>query len=741
MALSDNYFAMPMNMDRVCRICLQENTNLTPIFANDPNLSNLTDLSQKIQICGGVECNQQDGLPSHICDVCIYKATVAYEFRQLSQHSDTRLRVFYNKPAKYSATDSETQTEHLQMITASGLLVEPQLSDLQKEYFPKVEESLSHSSFHNTMVTKDYTVQTQATDTGGVTMSVEDNSFDCHLNFVDQPHLHNHQNNGELPKEVVVGVEKSDTINDSQELLTVPLIDDMESNNKGVTYFTYEIAKEVVENMENPSNSMDNHSSSLSSSEHEKEETKFVVACKSEESTPFHDFDGGCAAALEKEEEKCSKSGEEKKSKQYDTSKGTDQSAELQSEHQQSSGQPQQQQQQQQQPHKCRLCVKEFGRLENFERHVCSGLQNDHRVSELENVNATTTTSTTNSFNCEDCGQKCSTLKNLKRHQLIHGERKYSCTVCKKWFFRADTLKKHAERHGHGLLDNLADENELYQSDEDSDEMKSRKCTIGDENAQGEYKCQHCEKIMATKKGLRRHVAMHKPKPEPAVCEVCSRVCASRARLLLHLRTHKPKDKPAREYLCHICSKVYPSNSSLTYHMRTHSGVKPHVCKTCGSGFTTTTSLANHMRIHTGDRPFVCHVCSAAFAVSSAFKRHLTRHTGEANYLCKTCGKAFKRLSTLKEHTYTHSGEKPYICKTCGAAYSHSGSLFAHQKRCRAASLNGGGAQFNNNAPPADNDLPVNTQDENVQSLQINHIHVSNVQSAVRALAVIGPMF
>lgn len=156
--------------------------------------------------------------------------------------------------------------------------------------------------------------------------------------------------------------------------------------------------------------------------------------------------------------------------------------------------------------------------------------------------------------------------------------------------------------------------------------------------------------------------------------------------------------------------------------VRTHSGVKPHVCKTCNSAFTTTTSLANHIRIHTGDKPFVCHVCSAAFAVSSAFKRHLTRHTGEANYLCKTCGKAFKRLSTLKEHTYTHSGEKPYVCKTCGAAYSHSGSLFAHQKRCRA--------QYGEIVEEHHNIAPV-----------AHHIHVNNVQTAVRSLAVIGPMF
>lgn len=101
MAINNSYFVMPMNMDRVCRICLSENTNLSPIFCNNQDAGNLMDLPQKIQVCGDVECHEQDGLPSLICDVCIYKANFAHEFRQLCQLSDARLRLYYNKPSKY----------------------------------------------------------------------------------------------------------------------------------------------------------------------------------------------------------------------------------------------------------------------------------------------------------------------------------------------------------------------------------------------------------------------------------------------------------------------------------------------------------------------------------------------------------------------------------------------------------------------------------------------------------------
>lgn len=418
-------------------------------------------------------------------------------------------------------------------------------------------------------------------------------------------------------------------------------------------------------------------------------------------------------------------------------------------------------------PHACQLCHACFSKPQSLVKHLKSHtekvndmikqINTDERKdnkepkkelkSEEDTDDETGPTNEADEFEnapelykCEICSQYCSSLKNLRRHALVHGDKKYSCTVCKKWFFRPDTLKKHAEKHGHGLLDNLVDDNKLYDSDYDeaaptsnaanpSPENENVKKEDSDEEGSGEYKCQHCDKVMATKKGLRRHVSMHKPKAEPVTCEICRKVCASQARLVLHQRTHKPKEKVPREYLCHICSKVYPSNSSLTYHMRTHTGVKPHVCKTCNSGFTTTTSLANHIRIHTGDKPFVCHVCSAAFAVSSAFRRHLTRHTGEANYLCKTCGKAFKRLSTLKEHTYTHSGEKPYVCKTCGAAYSHSGSLFAHQKRCRVQYSEMIVEDHHHHMP------------HTVTHIHVNMNNVNNSGPGVRPVAVIGQIY
>ncbi|KAH0948849.1 hypothetical protein HN011_000008 [Eciton burchellii] len=760
--MTSDYFALPLNMERVCRICLTEGTNLSPIFSTNQEVNDFSGLSQKIQVCGSIEIHEQDGLPSLICDVCIYKASVAHEFRQQCQHSDARLRMYYNKPAKCNITDSGTQTDlHTRFVFSK----KPE--HIQDEYFIKEHMHVMPNPQEYIQSTDSFPRSEASLNTNQIQMA-DEKLFICSIGFeankeeekdscmpenevhqmtITQEEMQNApniiclQNKEDEIKEADQYVEKNSTGQEEQFVSENLPNDNVEEEESIPQKRTSARKTKSASTKTYSDDDIDDNYYEPSSDSQDSMESKFKCkVCSKQYATQkglkkhslVHEKKYKCDVCLKMFYKQENMENHQK----IHVSK----------------------------PHACQLCHACFSKPQSLMRHLKSHtdkvndmikqINTDERKdgkepkkelkSEDDTEDETGPANETDEFEnapelykCEICSQYCSSLKNLRRHALVHGDKKYSCTVCKKWFFRPDTLKKHAEKHGHGLLDNLVDDNKLYDSDDDdmpsnnmveaiAPENETMKKEESDEEGSGEYKCQHCDKVMATKKGLRRHVSMHKPKAEPVTCEICRKVCASQARLVLHQKTHKPKEKVPREYLCHICSKVYPSNSSLTYHMRTHTGVKPHVCKTCNSGFTTTTSLANHIRIHTGDKPFVCHVCSAAFAVSSAFRRHLTRHTGEANYLCKTCGKAFKRLSTLKEHTYTHSGEKPYVCKTCGAAYSHSGSLFAHQKRCRA--------QYGE----------MIVDDHHIPHT-VTHIHVNmnnmNNGTAVRPVALIGQMF
>ncbi|XP_043286477.1 zinc finger protein 845-like [Venturia canescens] len=798
MAVTASYFVPPINMDRVCRICLLEGTNLSPIFCTEQEVDEYSGLPQKIQVCGSIEIHENDGFPSLICDVCIYKASIAHEFRQQCQQSDARLRLLYdpNKSNGSNITESCTQTEPQTRIILTRKMPNPSTT-----YYVKQELQASNSQDYASAIEAytDSQVQTVSRTEHPIDCQ-DDKLFLCNIGFDGAKEMVEKETsimNVEPPHQVECPIVQTEmtttlmTVNANGHLETQQLIVKDDSQKCEETpieeeYLNEQILNENVidDNIEADSENFEERQQEellqqQQQGQQEEETMEKRSSSRRVKSASYSEDEMGqdnYFTTIENDTEESDTKPKYKCNiclKRYATQKGLKNHVQV---HEKNHKCPvccklfyklknmeNHQKLHETKPHACQTCHASFSKLPSLTRHLKSHedkceeesslaceandvakeememLKTDTQ-SDIETDDETTIAAGTEIdefenapgiYKCEVCNQFCSSLKNLKRHSLVHGEKKYSCTVCKKWFFRPDTLKKHAEKHGHGLLDNLVDDNKLFDSDDDNfsnssigghggrnDTAKSSRDESEDDGV-GEYKCQHCDKVMATKKGLRRHVSMHKPKAEPATCEVCKKVCASQARLSLHLKTHnKPKEKVQREYLCHICSKVYPSNSSLTYHMRTHTGVKPHVCKICNSGFTTTTSLANHIRIHTGDKPFVCHVCSAAFAVSSAFRRHLTRHTGEANYLCKTCGKAFKRLSTLKEHTYTHSGEKPYVCKTCGAAYSHSGSLFAHQKRCRV--------QYSEMI-----------EDHNVA----HHIHVNNVQTAVRSLAVIGQMY
>ena len=332
------------------------------------------------------------------------------------------------------------------------------------------------------------------------------------------------------------------------------------------------------------------------------------------------------------------------------------------------------------------------------------------------------------------------------------------------------------------------------------------------------FPCDLCGKSYVTKKSLTKHrtnahesqqnncyvcgidcVCKDKPKVHVKAektkiytCDECGKSFEKENKLQKHLRIHErakeQQDTNFKRFLCHICSKTFRQNTGLMFHMRTHTGYKPHVCKYCGRGFTSNSNCINHERTHTGDRPFVCHFCSAAFAKSCTLKAHITTHTGEANYHCKTCGKSFRRLKYLKEHKFTHTGEKPYACKICGTAYSHSGSLFVHEKKCKAQYNNFQSSSSQNNqnfcqtqasivtSPPVitplittlppthhlgniNHSLGTHAQTnktyvENVQRMSAHaatvgnsglHVHqnteVSDMASAVRNFAIIGQMF
>ncbi|XP_050509841.1 zinc finger protein 585B-like [Diabrotica virgifera virgifera] len=92
-----NYY-LSMNINNICRICLEKGPKLMPIF--DPVKP--AHFSILIMACAAVQVLQGDGLPPYICQKCLSKLNIAFQFKKQCESSDAKLRQcfehFHNLP-------------------------------------------------------------------------------------------------------------------------------------------------------------------------------------------------------------------------------------------------------------------------------------------------------------------------------------------------------------------------------------------------------------------------------------------------------------------------------------------------------------------------------------------------------------------------------------------------------------------------------------------------------------------
>ncbi|KAF5304705.1 hypothetical protein FQA39_LY09482 [Lamprigera yunnana] len=91
-----NYYC-DISLNTICRLCLeknQPNKKMCNIF--EPKRSHLPDdLSSMIMACASVQVLDGDGLPNAICNKCLAKLNVAWQFKIQCENSDAKLRERY----------------------------------------------------------------------------------------------------------------------------------------------------------------------------------------------------------------------------------------------------------------------------------------------------------------------------------------------------------------------------------------------------------------------------------------------------------------------------------------------------------------------------------------------------------------------------------------------------------------------------------------------------------------------
>ncbi|XP_075158564.1 uncharacterized protein LOC142231804 [Haematobia irritans] len=274
---------------------------------------------------------------------------------------------------------------------------------------------------------------------------------------------------------------------------------------------------------------------------------------------------------------------------------------------------------------------------------------------------------------CKECDRTFSRYNHLLRHMLTHSDEKpHICKICSKGFSRSDHLQKHIQSI-HAEKNYKCDQCDAAYGRKDH--LQRHIETRHNKNPsvpKPQYACDMCEKKFTTKTYLARHRLLHTHRLY--ACKHCTATFTEKEQMKEH---QKKEHSQPRNFLCSICGDSFQRNEYLKIHMRRHTGEKPYKCRFCEKGFPRSTDLKMHERYHIGLKPNLCNLCGKGFHRPYNLTIHMRTHTGEKPYKCPQCPQAFAQSNDLKAHIRRHTGER-FRCDKCSAAFLQRYGLNAH---------------------------------------------------------------
>uniref|UniRef100_A0A8C4RNI3 PR/SET domain 15 n=1 Tax=Erpetoichthys calabaricus TaxID=27687 RepID=A0A8C4RNI3_ERPCA len=287
---------------------------------------------------------------------------------------------------------------------------------------------------------------------------------------------------------------------------------------------------------------------------------------------------------------------------------------------------------------------------------------------------------------CPVCGKVFSCRSNMNKHLLTHGDKKYTCEICGRKFYRVDVLRDHIHVHFKDIA--LMDEQQREEFigkigisvDDDEDDFEEDK--EDDEVEIHKYSCKRCQVTFAKGKDYLKHIMeLHKEKGYG--CNICNRRFALKATYNAHMVIHRENlpDPNVQRYIhpCEICGRIFNSIGNLERHKIIHTGVKSHGCEQCGKSFARKDMLKEHLRVHDNIRDYLCAECGKGMKTKHALRHHMKLHKGIKEYECKECNRKFAQKVNMLKHYKRHTGIKDFMCELCGKTFSERNTMETHK--------------------------------------------------------------
>ncbi|XP_051903946.1 PR domain zinc finger protein 15 [Hippocampus zosterae] len=335
----------------------------------------------------------------------------------------------------------------------------------------------------------------------------------------------------------------------------------------------------------------------------------------------------------------------------------------------------------------CEICNKMFYRKDVMqEHHRRHGIGPKHmKREELETNGEEATKYRKEPSPCPICGKVFSCRSNMNKHLLTHGDKKYTCEICGRKFFRVDVLRDHIHVHFKDIA--LMDEQEREDfikkigiSAGDSDDKDDEEDE--DDPEHHKYNCKKCQMSFAKGREYLKHIT-EQHKERGYGCAICNRRFALKATYNAHLVIHREQlpDPAVQKYIhpCEICGRIFNSIGNLERHKIIHTGVKSHSCDKCGKSFARKDMLKEHLRVHDDIRDFLCAECGKGMKTKHALRHHMKLHKGIKEYECKECNRKFAQKVNMLKHYKRHTGIKDFMCELCGKTFSERTTLETHK--------------------------------------------------------------
>ncbi|XP_061929912.1 zinc finger protein 62 homolog isoform X7 [Apis cerana] len=321
-----------------------------------------------------------------------------------------------------------------------------------------------------------------------------------------------------------------------------------------------------------------------------------------------------------------------------------------------------------------------FRASKNRKRRSNRRLNNSSNRTETKNISASYANFKQGKVKDErktnNCPEKLKSKENSSQqddlYKKLH-DGTYTCDICQTTFEQKSKILRHiTSKHSfhRPFKCSTCDKTFKYKCD-----LKAHRLVHQDIDSSLLHCCDKCDYRTKTKNNLKSHYIRKHTDDYKFACEHCGKRFKMEWDLKFHVGTHSNS-----QHMCDICGKFYTSNYSLYKHRKVaHLNEYKFQCNVCNKRLLTQENLDNHMKQHS--RTYECKECGKVFASKRYLATHTTTHTGVKPYTCNICKKNFRTSHMRNTHLLTHSAERPHICDLCGQSFKRRYYMIEHRRK------------------------------------------------------------